>query len=236
RVQATFGSDGVSFGGVKEAGGHYIAYERKPPKQQPFLIVTDSLDDLSAARTLVDPNEIDGGGTTAIDFFEPSPDGSLLAVSLSKGGTESGDVHIIEIATGKEVFEVVPRVNGGTAGGSLAWLPDGKAFLYTRYPRGDERPDEDKNFYVQVYKHILGTSTDADTYEMGKDQPRIAEYDLRADAKSGRVLATIQNGDGGEFAHYLREADGTWKGFTKFEDKVISASFGPNDTLYVMSR
>lgn len=236
RVQATFGSDGVSFGGVKAAGGHFIALERKPPKQQPFLIVTDSLDDLSGARTLVDPNALDAAGTTAIDFFEPSPDGALVAVSLSKSGTESGDVHIFDVASGKDTGEVVPRVNGGTAGGSLAWLADGKGFLYTRYPRGDERPEADKDFYVQVYKHLLGTSTDADTYEMGKDQPRIAEYDLRLDPRTGRVLATIQNGDGGQFAHYLRDTDGSWRGFTGFDDKVISATFGPNDTLYVMSR
>ena len=41
---------------------------------------------------------------------------------------------------------------------------------------------------------------------------------------------------GGEFAHYLREADGKWRQFTQFKDKVIQAEFGPGDDLFVVSR
>jgi len=40
----------------------------------------------------------------------PSFDGKLVAVSISKGGTEAGDVHVIDVATGKEVHEVVTHV------------------------------------------------------------------------------------------------------------------------------
>ncbi len=87
------------------------------------------------ARALVDPNAIDSGGTTSIDWYVPSPDGKVVAVSLSHAGTEAGDVHLYETASGKEVHEVIPRVNTGTAGGDLAWLPDGAGFFYTRHPR-----------------------------------------------------------------------------------------------------
>ena len=40
-----------------------------------------------SARTVVDPNVLDPSGSTTIDFYEPSLDGKLVAVSLSKGGT-----------------------------------------------------------------------------------------------------------------------------------------------------
>ena len=50
-------------------------------------------------RTLVDPNVIDPTGHTAFDWFVPSPDGDKLAVSLSEGGSESGTLHVYDVAT-----------------------------------------------------------------------------------------------------------------------------------------
>ena len=105
----------------------------------------------------------------------PSTDGKYVAVSLSKGGSESGDVHVYDVETGKPRGDIVPRVNGGTAGGSVAWNADSSGFYYTRYPRSGERPPADLNFYQQVYFHRLGTSTGQDSYSLGKDFPRIAE-------------------------------------------------------------
>ncbi|HMO87303.1 MAG TPA: prolyl oligopeptidase family serine peptidase, partial [Lacipirellulaceae bacterium] len=103
------------------------------------------------------------------------------------------------------------------------------------HPREGERPAEDMNFYQQVYFHQLGTPTADDRYELGRDSPRIAETELKVDVRTGRVLATIQNGDGGEFAHHLREPDGRWRQFSRFEDRVIQAEFGPGDELFVAS-
>ena len=228
---------GVQARGDAAAGWRYFAWKEQPPKQQPFIIVTDSLDDLAGERTLVDPNELDPSGGTSLAWFRPSADGALVAVCLSHGGDEVGDVGVIDVATGKPLEgEVIPRVNTGTAGGDLAWAPDGRGFYYTRHPRDGERPAEDMNFYQQVYYHELGTPTAADRYELGKDSPRIAETELKVDRRTGRVLATIQNGDGGEFSHYLRDPDGKWRQFSKFEDKVIQAEFGPDEDLYVITR
>ncbi len=225
----------TSHGDFSYHGGQLFAMRRQPPKQQPFLVVMPKINEPDKARVLVDPGEIDKKGTTAIDWYVPSPDGKLVAVSLSKGGTETGDVHVYDTATAKEMYEVVPRVNGGTAGGSLAWLPDGKGFFYTRYPRGKERPPEDIDFYQQVFFHALGTTTDDDRYEMGKDLPRIAEIKVEMDDPSGRLLVTVQNGDGGEFAFFLRDPDGKWRQFSTFEDKLVQAAFGRHDDLFVIS-
>src|SRR6185369_11599064 len=105
-------------------------------------------------------------GKTAIDWFVPSFDGTQVAVSISHAGTESGDVHVFDTATGRQLGEVVPRVNGGTAGGSLAWSADGSGFYYTRYPRLGERPPAELDFYQQVFFHKLGTPEKDDRYEL----------------------------------------------------------------------
>src|SRR5208282_420879 len=151
-------------------------------------------------RVVVDPNQLDSKGTTAIDFYVPSTDGKLVAVSLSKGGSESGDVHVFEVATGKPLADVIPRVNGGTAGGSAAWNADSSGFYYTRYPRSGERPPADLDFYQQVYFHRLGTDPKQDTYSIGKEFPRIAEILLHASDDGRYILLSMANGDGGEFA------------------------------------
>ena len=52
--------------------------------------------------------------------------------------------------------DAIPRVNGATAGGSVAWNADSSGFWYTRYPRAGERPEADLDFYQQVYFHRLG--------------------------------------------------------------------------------
>jgi prolyl oligopeptidase len=220
---------------IAHAAGKLFVLEQQPPKQQPFLTVIDGVEKASEARTLLDPNVMDPTGKTHIDWFVPSAKGDLIAVSLSVAGTESGDVHVFDVATAKEVHEVIPGVNGGTAGGDLAWAPDGSGFYYTRYPRGEERPAEDMAFFQQLYFHQLGTPTEKDRYELGKDLPRIAEIQLDVH-ESGTLLATVQNGDGGEFAHFLRSPKGEWKQFTTFDAQIVQAAFGPNQDLYLLTR
>jgi prolyl oligopeptidase len=217
-------------------GDKVFAMRKQPPKQQPFLVVMPAADKPDDARVLVDPSELDKKGTTTIDWFVPSWDGKLVAVSLSKGGSESGDVHIYDVATGKPTGEIVPRVNGGTAGGDLAWSADDKGFYYTRYPRAGERPEADLDFFQQLYFHALGTSADKDRYELGKDLPRIAEIKIEIDRATGRVLASVQNGDSGEFAQLVRAPEGKWKQFADFKDAAVQAVFGPKDALFVVSR
>ena len=225
-----------SYSSLAYAGGRLFALERKPPRQQTALVVMASEDDPASARVVVDPTAIDPQGMTSIDWYVPSPDGALVSVSLSQGGSERGNVHVYETATGREAGEVVHRVNYGTAGGDLAWDADGRGFFYTRYPREGERPAADLDFYVQVYHHRLGTPESADRYELGKDFPRIAEIRLERSPDGRYVLANVANGDGGELEQHLRTPGGRWLRLTGFGDQVVHALFGPPESLYLLSR
>ncbi|MCX6908842.1 MAG: S9 family peptidase, partial [Verrucomicrobia bacterium] len=126
RVTQILSARSISYGELIFEGGRLFAMKRQPPKQQPFLVVMDSPLHPESARVLVDPNRMNAKGTTAIDWYVPSADGKLVAVSISEGGSESGNLHIFEVASGRRVFEVVPRVQNGTGGGSAAWLPDSR--------------------------------------------------------------------------------------------------------------
>jgi prolyl oligopeptidase len=215
--------------------GVLFAVKAQPPAEQPMLVTMKSADQPDSERVLVDPNRLDPTGGTSMDFYVPSTDAKYVAASLAKGGSESGDVHVYEVATGKEIGAPIPRVNGGTAGGSVAWNADSTGFYYTRYPRSGERPAADLDFYQQVYFHRLGTDTKQDQYSIGKEFPRIAEIQLRASDDGRYILASMANGDGGEFAHYLLGPSGQWHQIARLSDEISSVKFSPDGDLYMLS-
>ena len=237
RVKELITASSAAYFDLSTRGGVLFARKFQPPRDQPLLITLKSPDEPGSERVLVDPLKLNSAGTTTIDFYVPSLDGELVAVSLSDRGTEDGTVHVYEVRSGKELADVVARVNGGTAGGSLAWNGDHSGFYYTRYPRGSERAKEDLNFYQQVYFHKLGTDTKDDTYAIGKDFPRIAEINLQTSPNGKYVLCTVGNGDGGEYAHYLLAlAGGGWAQLTQFADHLTHGVFGLDGSLYLVSR
>ena len=229
-------SESAGFASLAFRGGVLFAVETKPPKAQPFLVTLVSVDDPESARPLVDPNALDPSGATAIDFYVPSPDGKLVAVSLSKNGSEDGSVHVFEVATGQEFPEIVPRVNFATGGGSVAWNGDSSGFWYTRYPHAGERAASDLNFYQQVYFHRLHTEASEDRYALGRELPRIAEIALAASDDGKYVLARVANGDGGDFLHYMLTPDGRWHQISRLSDQISLAAFGPGNSLTMLSR
>ncbi len=225
-----------SYSSLVSRPGILFAMKFQPPKQQPLLVTLASADDPKSEKVVLDPNALDAKGTTAIDWFVPSLDGKRVAVSLSTGGSEDGTLHIYETATGKALHDTIAHVQYPTAGGSAAWNADSTGIYYTRFPRKGERPEADLNFYQQVYFHKLGTADTEDTYSIGKDFPRIAEIVLEASRDGRYILATVANGDGGDFAHYLLGPDATWKQITQFSDQIKAARLGRDNALYLLSR
>jgi prolyl oligopeptidase len=231
-------AESVRYDGLARAGSAYFALKHQPPKQQPFLVMLSNIDDVSDERVLVDPNEIDDSGSTTIDWYQASPDGRLVAVSLSSRGTEDGTVHVYEATSGELTGVTVPRVNGGTAGGSLAWAGDSSGFWYTRYPSPGERPEEDIDFYQEVWFHALGDSLEEDRRELSAvfADDRIAENFLNASPDGLWVMDRIQKGDGGQWQVFVRAQNGAdWWPVADVDDKVAYAAFGPG-VLYLLSR
>jgi prolyl oligopeptidase len=232
-LQRMLGEGRASRNNFEPAGGWLFALKHQPPKNQDVLVVMSG-PSRSSERVVLDPNRLDRSGKTTIDWFKPSLDGSLVAVSLSKNGSEDGTLHVVRSATGQLLSDVVPRVQFATAGGSVAWAADGQGFYYTRYPQGSERPPEDANFYQQVYFHRLGTPSSADTYVIGKEFPRIAEIVLSTSEDGRHLLVDVANGDGGEHAVYLRRDDGDWRQVARFADGFRQPCFGRDGRLYAL--
>jgi prolyl oligopeptidase len=234
RVQEILEARSDAYYGVVWRPSGVFALRDEPTRQQPALVVMADPDRPQEAMVLVDPVAADASGSTTIDWFVPSPDGSLVAVSMSVGGSESGDVRIIDVASQEVVGGVTPRVNGGTAGGDLAWTRDGAGFYYTRYPRAGERPDDELSFHQQLWYRTLDGSVDRP--ELADGLSRVSAIRVATDPSSDRVLATVQEGDSGRFEHWLRTADGSWTRLTSHADRIAQAEFAPDGTLFLLSR
>ncbi len=241
RVEEVVKAESVSWGswagGPLRGGSSYFVLEREPPKQQPFLVLLTDLEDVSGVTVVVDPNSIDETGATAIDWFVPSPDGRLVAVSLSSHGTEEGTLHVFDSESRAPVDVLVPRVNGGTAGGSLAWAGDASGFWYTRGPAPEERPEEDLSFFQEVWHHTVGEQLELDRRDQpgAVADPKIAEHRLAASPDGRWLMDRVERGDGGEWQVFLRAQHGWgWWQVADISDKCVGAVFG-GDSLFLLS-
>ncbi|NEU57224.1 prolyl oligopeptidase family protein [Halorussus sp. MSC15.2] len=103
--------------------------------------------DLDAAPTvLADPNEWPDG--ESLDWYTPSPDGSLVAYGRAEGGEEQYDVTVVDTETG-ETVEVL-RDCGRAGPEGLAWSNEN--FYYVTSGSADEGTQLEK----QIRYHELG--------------------------------------------------------------------------------
>lgn len=225
----------VSYKELRYAGRKIFVIKYQPPLNQPLLVTLESADSPESEHIILNLNDFDKSGGTSIDWYEPSPDGKIVGVSLSKGGSEKGDLHLFDVESGKQVDVIIDHVNNGTGGGDMVWLADGSGFYYTRYPRAGERPDEDLQFYLQVWFHQLGTQSSEDRYSLGKDFPRIAEIRLETNYKTGGILAHMQYGDSGRFMHFFLEPGKEWRQLTSYEDQIVEVHISPDNNMFLLS-
>ena len=235
RFSEIYSTSSTEYYGLQAHNRIIYAMKNQPPREAPILVKIDNPNDLSTETVLLDLNELDPAGHTSIDFFVPSPSGKLLAVSLSKFGSELGDLVIYDLETGNRLNDLVLSVNGPTAGGDVAWLKDESGFLYTRYPQPDDEHGDDPRFYQQVYFHELGTGMDKDRYVLGKEFPRIAEIEFSEAPDFDHYIITVANGDGGKYTHYLMDTNFISVQVTDFENHIPQVQFGKDNFLYLMS-
>jgi prolyl oligopeptidase len=171
------------------AGGRIFFGKNSGLQNQSVLYVQDSA--TAAPRELLDPNKLSSDGSVALLGVEPSPQGAYLAYNLSQGGSDWLTIHVREVATGKDLLDIIQWVKFSGA----SWTEDGKGFFYSRFPE----PPKDKAISQRVvdqklYYHRLGTEQSADTLIYAR--PDLAEWIIGGSVtEDGRYLFVyLQNG------------------------------------------
>ncbi|MEY2570658.1 MAG: prolyl oligopeptidase [Acidimicrobiaceae bacterium] len=127
------------------AGGRVFSLDRWGEREQSVLCVrgldTRPLD----PQVVLDPAALLDDDTAALDWYQPSVDGRLVAYGVSGSGDERSTLRILHVESGRHVGDEIPH----TRAASIGWWPDGTGFHYTRYATGG---DYDRH----VFSHRIG--------------------------------------------------------------------------------
>jgi prolyl oligopeptidase len=132
-----------------QKGGRYFYQKNDGLQNQPVLYVAHSFK--GEGRVLVDPNTWTKDGTVAMSAYSPSEDGRLLAYARSEAGSDWQQIHVIDVATGKEIDEPL-KWSRFT---QIDWAKDGSGFYYNRYPEppaGESHQQAALNQMVSFHK------------------------------------------------------------------------------------
>lgn len=162
-------------------GARLFYLKRSGDQQQPVLYVKDG----DVSRILIDPNALSGDGTTALDWWYPSPDGLLVAWGSSRSGDEWSTLRVRDVATGLDGPLEIAR----TRAASVAWLPDASGFYYTRYPEIGEMERGQENYHRRIFQHLLGSDSRTDSLVFGEGRAPEDWVDVQI-SKDGRWLVS----------------------------------------------
>ncbi len=131
--------------------------ENAGDRNQAVLYVEDAASDGprgAVRKVIVDPNAIDPDGTTAVTAFEPDGKGRLAIYALSRNGSDAQQLRLHDVDAGLDRADAIEWVKFA----SLAWIEDGSAFFYTRYPQPGTVAPEDEQYFCQIWLHRVGDS------------------------------------------------------------------------------
>ncbi|MBS2552449.1 S9 family peptidase [Catenulispora sp. NL8] len=219
-------------------GGLLFNTVREPGRDQAALRVCDAGG--HDARTLWDPLVHDPSGLTVLESWDPSQDGSLIAVQYSAAGTEDTRLVVLDVATGRPVDGPIERLRRSP----LAWLPDSSGFYYVRRRPPEEIPGEER-YHRRVRLHRLGTDPEGDALIFGEGRA-MDDFYTPALSPDGRWLTIAVTrgadpatelwladlGSGAPEAPVLRHVLGSGRARL---DLVIPAGTGPHDRAYLIT-
>ncbi len=111
------------------------------------------------ARLVLDPNKLSPDGSIALLDYNPSPDGKYLCYGLSQGGSDWEELHVRDVATGKDFADTVHWVKFS----GIAWTRDNKGYFYSRFP--EPKPGQalmSEAVGQELFYHRIGTPQSED--------------------------------------------------------------------------
>jgi prolyl oligopeptidase len=135
--------------------------------QQSKLMIKDC--DACEAQVLLDPNKFSDDGTISLGGTSVSNDGSLLAYSISDGGSDWRTWKVLNINSGETLSDEIYWAKFSSA----SWENDDSGFYYQKYEEPKDELLKDVNTAPKLMFHKLGTpqSEDQIIFE-NPNQPR----------------------------------------------------------------
>jgi prolyl oligopeptidase len=154
RMKALFNYERYSL--PQKAGGQYFFTKNDGLQNQSPLYVRKGLK--GKDRVLIDPNAWAKDGATALDQWEPSPNGKLLAYAIQDGGSDWRTIRVLDVTTGKTVGDEIKWAKFT----NIAWVGN-EGFLYSRFAAPEKGQEfQALNQNQQLMFHRIGTAQSED--------------------------------------------------------------------------
>jgi prolyl oligopeptidase len=160
--------------------GERMFFSRRLPDQDLATYCVREPD--GTERVLVDPLELDPGGTTTLENAGVSMDGALLGYVVSEAGTEQSVLRVIDTTSGELVEGPLELGRGG----NFTWLRGGDRYAVVR--RIDDVPAGEEQLHRRVWVHRLGTPLADDLMLFGEGRDPRTYYGLSAAPTSDHLL------------------------------------------------
>jgi prolyl oligopeptidase len=154
---------GVRVNALQSFGGRLFYLKQTAGEDNRRLFVREAAG--GTERLLLDPQTRTANGVHySIDYFQASPDGKLVAVGVSPGGSENSVIHVLDVSNGQDVGPTIDRAQFG----AVFWLPDNRSFFYNRLRK--PAPDDPRTSYYlnsKAYLHHIGDDPEKDVVVFG---------------------------------------------------------------------
>ena len=192
-------------GAPSSEGGVTVWQHNDGTRDQPIFLVSR---EGSEPQELLDPNHLSDDGAVAVMVWSLSPDGALLAYTLSEAGSDRQIARIRDTATGADLTDELRHLRFT----NIAWW--GNGFFYSRFP---DLPPGDVGLFenMTVHYHRIGTTqADDDVVFANPDHPTLG-YIPEVSNDDAYLVLTEFDGTSRENGLLFKPLDDPDAGFTR---------------------
>jgi prolyl oligopeptidase len=142
--------------------GDYFYFLKNDGLQNQFVYYREK--ETGQPEIFLDPNTFSADGTTSLGEMEFSKDGSLVAYSISEGGSDWRKVIVMDAVTKKILGDTLKEIKFS----GLAWQRN-EGFYYSSYDKPEGSELSAMTDHHKLYFHKLGTGQTEDKVVFGAD-------------------------------------------------------------------
>ncbi|MFN5317968.1 MAG: prolyl oligopeptidase family serine peptidase, partial [Bacteroidia bacterium] len=167
-------------------------------------------------EVFLDPNKMSEKGTVSVSLTGTSHDDKYIVYSVSSAGSDWSELRIKEVATGKDLPDIIKFVKFSGA----AFRGDG--FYYSRYPEPGKGTElSGQNQFHAIWFHKLGTPQTDDKLIFEDRQHPLRYHSAELGQKERFLVLSVSEGTDGNELHVMDLA----KGDTKFNPLISGFDF-----------
>ncbi|MCB0806260.1 MAG: S9 family peptidase, partial [Bacteroidales bacterium] len=202
--------DYPKFGVPFKEGENFYFFKNDGMQNQYVIYKQTSLD--AEPEVFLDPNTFSEDGTVALSNLEFNSDGSIVAYSISKSGSDWSEIYVMNTETKELLDDHLEWIKFS----GVSWKGDG--FYYSRYdkPREEDRL-KSKNEYHKVYFHKVGTPQSEDELIYKNDDFPLRNYYAGTTEDESYLILSASEGTSGNSLR-VKKLDGSQNDFTTIID------------------